>query len=175
MADIHQMRRVTTRTTVRGYALALGWKCAGSGAAAWSRGPPEALADSPKLQVSNQTLQGLLTRVKRGPNRGATLVVACEAAWPGCGRLLLPGPLHLLRATRPPCAPLPRYPRALHPWSLRQPRPASAYQYYGSFTSQHPSYSPSYTRMSSQNLDIDKFYQSLWSEGLNAEMGMKIS
>lgn len=48
-------------------------------------------------------------RGERGPDRDTTLVVACEAAWPGCGRLLLPGPLHLLRATRRP-APLHAYP-----------------------------------------------------------------
>lgn len=54
-------------------------------------------------------------RGERGPDRDTTLVVACEAAWPGCGRLLLPGPLHLLRATRLP-APLHAYPDYLpHP------------------------------------------------------------
>lgn len=83
-----------------------------------------------------------------------TCCCVCEAAWPGCGRLLLPGLLHLLRAARPPCAPSVRPARpAPHSRILRQPRPASAHQYHGSFTWQHPSYSPSYMRTSSLKLD----------------------
>lgn len=66
------------------------------------------------------------------------IAVVCEAAWPGCGRLLLPGPLHLLRAARPPCADGSRPPRVAPSPPFRQPRPASAHQYHGSFTLQHP-------------------------------------
>ncbi|CAG4950411.1 unnamed protein product [Colias eurytheme] len=46
----------------------------------------------------------LYLREERDPGCSATLSVAGEAAWPGCGRLLLPGPLHLLLHP-PPCAP----------------------------------------------------------------------
>lgn len=107
MAVIHQSEaRYDARYGTRRRWRSLGGAPAAARAWPLPRGASEALAPSAKLQVSNQTLQGLLTRVKHGPNRGATLVVVCEAAWPGCGRLLLPGPLHLLRATRPPCASL---------------------------------------------------------------------
>lgn len=94
----------------------------------------------------------LLTRVKRGGYDGATLVVVCvrprgRAAADCCspGRFTCYVP-PALRARRPPRVPRPR--------NLRQPRPASAHQYHGSFTWQHPSYSPSYKQTSSLKLGI---------------------
>lgn len=66
----------------------------------------------------------------------AALVIPCEAAWPGCGRLLLPGPLHLLRATRRPVPrhspPDPRRPPAL------APRPGHAVRLSPEHATPHP-------------------------------------
>lgn len=69
----------------------------------------------------------------------AERVVMCGAARPGRGRLLLPGPLHLLRAARParPRHPLRRMPLCPRPAPSR-PRPSSTHQYHGSFNLQHP-------------------------------------
>ncbi|XP_059053792.1 uncharacterized protein LOC131848053 [Achroia grisella] len=77
-----------------------------------------------------------------GPDRVATLVVVCvrprgRAAADCCsrGRFTCYVPPAALRALAlPPSHRTPRPPS--------QPRPASTHQYYGSFTSQHPSYSP---------------------------------
>ncbi|CAF4909008.1 unnamed protein product [Pieris macdunnoughi] len=54
----------------------------------------------------------------------AVTIVACEAAWPGYGRLLLPGPLHLLHhppALRTPPLPHRVAPRARPNSSTRSP------------------------------------------------------
>lgn len=80
-------------------------RSATSNAVTGGRGWPRVYISFTGLRIGNKAY----LRGERGPVRDTTLVVACEAAWPGCGRLLLPGPLHLLRATRRP-APLHAYP-----------------------------------------------------------------